>query len=109
MQSRNGSVPAYSSYIKHKAYLVLNQRLLSLFFRQVHVLGSGVRDPVPAAADGGTLQEVLQHVRLAGGLHRGAAGAAHRRREDAGAPTPGALPRLGPRQRGGCRAGRPLV
>lgn len=35
------------------------------------MLGPGVRDPVPAAADGGALQEVLQHVRVTGRLHRG--------------------------------------
>lgn len=77
------------------------QRLVCSLLWQVDVLGPGVRDPVPAAADGGALQEVLQHVRLAGGVHSGAAGAPHRRREDAGAETARALPRLGPCQRGG--------
>lgn len=67
---------------------------------QVDVLGPGVRDPVPAAADGGALQEALQHVRLAGGLLRGDAGAALGRGEAAGAAGAHPLPRLGRRERG---------
>lgn len=67
---------------------------------QVNVLGPGVRDPVPATAHGGALQEVLQHVRLAGRVHRGAAGAHVGRREDAGAAGAHPLPRLGRRERG---------
>lgn len=66
---------------------------------QVDVLGPGVRDSVPATADGGALQAPLQHVRLAGGLLRGAAGAPLGRGEDAGAAGAHPLPGLGRRER----------
>lgn len=69
-----------------------------LCLNQVDVLGPGVRDPVPATADGGALQALLQHVRLAGRVHRGAAGAAHGRREDAGPAAAHPLPGLGRRE-----------
>lgn len=64
------------------------------------MLGSGVRDPVPAAADGGALQALLQHLRFAGRLHSGPAGAAFRRREAPGSARAHTLPRLGCRERG---------
>jgi len=38
---------------------------------QVHVLGSGLRHPVPAASDGGALQEALQHIWQPIGVHCG--------------------------------------
>jgi hypothetical protein len=67
---------------------------------QVNVLGFGVRDSVPPTADGGPFQEALQHVRLAGGVHRGLGGAPVGGREDAGAARPHPLPRVGRRERG---------
>lgn len=36
----------------------------------------GVRDPLPPTANGGTLQEVLQHIWVPRRVHRGAIGAA---------------------------------
>lgn len=62
------------------------------------MLGSGVRDPFPATSNGGTLQAPLQHVRVAGGVHRGADSAPVWRRETARPASPHPLPRVGRRE-----------
>jgi len=46
----------------------------------VDVLGPGLRDPVPAAADGGAFQGLLQHLRQSVSVHNRLPGAHQRRR-----------------------------
>lgn len=59
----------------------------------------GLRDPVPTTADGGALQEALQHVWFSGGLHNSVASETVWWREAPRTPGANPLPRLGCRER----------